>query len=58
MGENTIYSNFITFCATELTDDTVARGRRPRATVHRVFHSTEGVIVMAIAQKGMEYLFY
>ena len=24
---------------------TVAQGRRPRATVHRVIHSTEGVII-------------
>ena len=41
-----------------MTRCTVARGRRPRATVHRVIHSTEGVIVLTVAQKGMKWLFY
>ena len=27
---------------------------RPRATVHRVIHSTEGVIVLTVAQKVMK----
>ena len=27
---------------------------RPRATVHRVIHSTDGVIVLTVAQKGMK----
>ena len=31
---------------------------RPGATVHRVIHSTEGVIVLTVAQKGMKKLFY
>ena len=59
----TLYNYFIPFCATVktitpevlwMTRCTVARGRRPRATVHRVIHSTEGVIVLTVAQKGMK----
>ena len=58
-----VYNYFIPFCATVktitpevlwMTRCTVARGRRPRATVHRVIHSTEGVIVLTVAQKGMK----
>ena len=26
--------------------------------MHRVIHSTEGVIVFTVAQKGMKYFFY
>ena len=63
MGVPTVYNYFIPFCATVktithkvlwMTRCTVARGRRPRATVHRVIHSTEGVIVLTVAQKGMK----
>ena len=32
-----------------------ARGRRPRTTVHLAIHSSEGVIVLTVAQKGMKY---
>ena len=42
-----------------MTRCTVARGRRrPRATVHRVIHSTSWVIVLTVAQKGMKKLLY
>ena len=59
----TVYNYFIPFCATVktithevlwMTRCTVARGRRPRATVYRVIHSTEGVIVLTVAQKCMK----
>ena len=58
-----VYNYFIPFCATVktithevlwMTRCTVTRGRRPRATMHRVIHSTEGVIVLTVAQNGME----
>ena len=35
-------------------DDSMNCCLRPRATVHRVIHSTEGVIVLTVAQKGMK----
>ena len=60
--ERAVYNYFIPFCATVktithevlwMTWCTVARGRRPRATVHRVIHSTEGW-VSTVALKGMK----
>ena len=35
-------------------DDSMHCCPRPRATVHRVIHSTEGLIVLTVAQKGMK----
>ena len=35
-------------------DDPMNCCLRPRATVHRVIHSTSGVIVLTVAQKGMK----
>ena len=35
-------------------DDLMNCCPRPRATVHRVIHSTSGVTVLTVAQKGMK----
>ena len=35
-------------------NDLMHCSRRPRATVHSVIHSTEGVKVLTVAQKGMK----
>ena len=50
-GPQTLYNYFIPFCATVKT---ITHKVLRKATVHQVIHSTEGVIVLTVAQKGMK----